>query len=247
MDPYKLDLDANLKNRPVEDSISKMNRHLYSMMMFFELFVSLIFFNRVQGNPGQLLEVLYDPLACGEQFGSEIASTLDGNIVVGMPRCSTGKVIIVDSVTGALLLEISNPSSVDYFGSDVEVMPSGNLLVTASGYNEDGAAYVINATDGTILLTLTEHIDIANNGDFIAATPDNNIIVGAVYESGGTVYLFDGTDGHRAIIHPNAGCEMYSGFICLILHHFLIFLLFFFAFDTCMAACIQMMQNFAFK
>jgi len=168
--------------------------------------------------PGELLLTINNPLSeTDDNFGKSIATTLDGNIVIGMRYNdvddinAAGSVGVFSGTTGELILLIDNPVPElrANFGSDVETTPDGKLLVSApDGYHGLGKVHLFDVTTGELLLSLEDNTEVSNNGDNIAVTPDGNIVIGSVYDDtgagdAGSVYLFNGTSGELLLTIPN--------------------------------------------
>jgi len=171
------------------------------------------------GTDGTLLLTINNPTPeNADNFGRSVAITPNGNIIVGASGDNTGastagSVYLFDGTDGSLLLTINNPTpeSGDYFGYSVAATSDGNIIVGAL-YDKIGIIYDAGSAylfDGTLRGTTSTPLLTINNptpwigdtfGVFVAATSDDNIIVGALRDNTGasrtgSAYLFDGTDG----------------------------------------------------
>jgi len=166
------------------------------------------------GNDGSLLLTINNPApAVGDGFGKSVATTPTGDLLIsaryddtGAPEAGT--VYLFDGNDGSLLLTINNPepAAYDRFGVSVATTPTGDLLIGASyddtGVSNAGTVYLINGTDGSLLLTINNPTPATSDyfGYSVATTNTGNLLVGAFLDNTGagdtgSVYLFDGTDG----------------------------------------------------
>jgi len=118
------------------------------------------------GTTGDFLFTLQNPTpATGDFFGSSLATTPTGNLLVGANFDSTGahgagEAYLFDGTTGGLLFTIPNPTPAinDTFGFSVATTPSGDLLVggvlDSTDANRSGAAYLFDGTTGGLLFTI---------------------------------------------------------------------------------------------
>ncbi len=147
-----------------------------------------------------------------DSFGAFVATTLDGNILVGaydnLGTDNAGAVHLFDGTTGELLLTLNNPTPElnDYFSSSIAATADGNILVGAyrdnTGADSAGSAYlfdpvtcdgadgtiddVCNVADLTIYNPTPEELDVFGGGwRSIAATPDGNFFIGAAFDNTG--------------------------------------------------------------
>jgi len=188
---------------------------------------------------GDLLLTLTNPTPeIGDGFGVSVASTPDGNVIVGAFQDNFGSVYLFDGNTGALLLTINNPTpGFDFFGRSVASTPDGNVIVGAwlddTGAVDAGSAYLFdvstcdNAAGSTPGDNVCEIPELTINnptpeitdefGWSVASTPDGNIIVGAAGDDTGAVdagsaYLFDGTTGALLLTINNPTPELSDHF-----------------------------------
>ncbi len=141
-----------------------------------------------------------------DYFGHSVASTPDGNILVGAFGDKTnadyaGSAYLFDE-NGNLLLTINNPTPEiqDNFGYFVASTPDGNILVGArfddTGATDTGSVYLfdgkLRGITNTPLLTINNPTPDVNDrfGETVASTSDGNILVGTA--NAGSAYLFDG-------------------------------------------------------
>jgi VCBS repeat-containing protein/predicted outer membrane repeat protein len=162
---------------------------------------------------GTLLRTLANPTpATYDYFGFSVA--VSGNtVVVGAYGDDTGAtdagtVYVFDATTGTLLHTLANPTPAieDSFGFSVAV--SGNTVIVGA-YQDDtgatnaGAAYVFDATTGTLLHTLANPTPaIEDSLGFSVAISGNTVVVGAYRDDtgvtySGAAYVFDATTGAR--------------------------------------------------
>jgi hypothetical protein len=161
---------------------------------------------------GKLVKTLANPtLAAGDYFGISVA-VYNNTVIVGADNCDTGATnagaaYIFDATTGNLLHTLANPTPAanDYFGSSVAV--SGNNVVVGAyqddtGATNSGAAYILDATTGNLLRTLTNLTPVANdNFGYSVAISDNTVVIGTPYydttmADSGAAYIFDATTGN---------------------------------------------------
>jgi Bacterial surface protein, Ig-like domain/FlgD Ig-like domain/FG-GAP repeat/K319L-like, PKD domain len=163
------------------------------------------------GSTGALLQTFSNPGGGTDQFGATVAG-LGSNVLIGAPLNSTGAsnsgvAYLFDGSTGALLQTFLNPTPAisDQFGKAVAGF-GNNVLVGAplddnSGRTDTGAAYLFDATTGTLLQTFLNPTP-ANADQFGGAVAgvDNSVFVGAAFDdasatNSGFAYRFDATTG----------------------------------------------------
>lgn len=171
------------------------------------------------GNPITLLNALsgltgltslnlsgVDSLECG-QLGELTASL--GTGVITEPASCLGE--------GEQVFSVANPGAPDsnQFGFSIASTSLGDLVSSAITYNPvtdsfDGRVYLIDGTSGQALLELQNPSPSGSDffGWSVAATPDNDIVVGAWQDhagglTAGAVHLFDGADGSLLKTIPN--------------------------------------------
>ena len=168
------------------------------------------------GYNGNLLLTINNPSpAEDDHFGISIATTPNGDIIVGASGDNTGEpsagiVYIFDGTNGALLLTIPNPTPYpdDKFGSSVASTPNGDIIVGARNdhpANDDfstGTVFLFDSSYGDQLLRINNPDPNEDDkfGARVASTYDNNILVTALWDDtgangSGSVYLFDGATG----------------------------------------------------
>jgi len=120
--------------------------------------------------------------------------------------------------SSAVTLESPNPQNIGWFGLSVAISgttvvvgaPEEDVLVfPIAVFLHAGQAYVIDATSGSLVSTLTSHNAVAN-GEFGAsvAISGMTVVVGAPHETaGGNAYVFDAASGSliRTLPSPNGG------------------------------------------
>ncbi len=174
-------------------------------------------------NTGALLFTLISPnIRANEDFGRLV--TIGGNkaIVSSWQPASgnplAGRVYVFNANTGALILTLISPNAQTDgdFGSSIAI--SGSKIVvgasyeSASGIHDAGHAYVFNAKNGVLLLTLVSP-NAQTDGDFgssIAVSGDR-IVVGATGETvsgdagAGRAYVFNANTGALllTLVSPN--------------------------------------------
>ncbi len=172
----------------------------------------------VHAAPGDQLLTINNPSpATNDQFGWSVATTDNGNLLVGAYEDDTGasdagSAYLFDGTlrgtTSTPLLTINNPTpaSSDHFGISVATTTNGNILVSApfddTGASSAGSAYLFDGTDGSLLLTINNPSPATGDkfGWSVATTDTGDLLVGAHGDNtgasdAGSVYLFDGTDG----------------------------------------------------
>ncbi len=177
------------------------------------------------GLTGQLRLSLPNPTPeAGDQFGSFLASTPDGNIIIGAPTDNTGgsnsgSVYVFDGRTGQLLLSLSSPTPEPdgFFGWGVTSTPNGDIIVSSSGTVR--TVYLFDGRSGQLRFSLTNPTPQTGDGfgGSIASTPTGNIIVGDPSDKtsalfAGSVYLFDGNTGQLLLSLPNPTPEDFENF-----------------------------------
>ena len=160
---------------------------------------------------GSLKLTINNPtLGESDQFGSSVASTNTGDILVGTPSddtgaSDTGSVYLFDGTDGSLLLTINNPTLGvgDKFGGSVASTNTGDILVGAHhndvGAENAGSAYLFDGTDGSLLLTINNPAPTGWDqfGRSVASTNTGDILVGSRNDNtgatgAGSAYLFEG-------------------------------------------------------
>jgi outer membrane protein assembly factor BamB len=145
-------------------------------------------------------------------FGAAL-SLSGGKALIGAPLDGTtgtgsGRAYVFDATTGALLRTLENPTPAanDQFGLTVSL--SGNLALVGAqndgtGAAGAGAAYLFNATTGSLLRTFTDPgpspILLDNFGHAVAVS-GNRALISAIGDdlgatNAGVAYLFDTTTG----------------------------------------------------
>jgi hypothetical protein len=163
------------------------------------------------------------PQAVG-RFGYSVAIS-GTTVVVGAPLqtanalLAAGHAYVFDATDGSLITTLTSPTSqIDgEFGTSVSI--SGTTVVvgapqeTANPLSNAGHAYVFNATDGSLITTLTSPSPQANGRFGISVSiSGTTVVVGAQDEmanalvAAGHAYLFDATDGSliTTLTSPNA-------------------------------------------
>jgi len=175
-----------------------------------------------------------------DHFGISVASTPDGNIIVGSNRDTSetnpGTVYLFDGTldTGlppVLLQTINNPTTegsfID-FGTSVASTPDGNIIVgarndkngsTSGGDQSFGKAHLFDGTTGNLLFPISTPIpaEPANFGTSVVSTPNGDLIISAPRDNTdgtntGSVHLFDGTTGNLLFPIPNPNLQIQSFF-----------------------------------
>ena len=156
------------------------------------------------GTDGSLLLTINNPTPEeNDSFGYSIASTTNGNILIGARSDNTGadragSVYLFNGTNGNLLLTINNPVPEinNYFGQSVVSTINGHVLSSVPSQN---LAYLFNGTDGSMLLTMNNPTPSYNDyfGYSVAGTSNGNMLISAPYDNvgaqySGSVYLFRG-------------------------------------------------------
>lgn len=161
----------------------------------------------VDAAPGDLLFEINNPNPDeNDLFGSSVAMSPDGNILVGAPRdydvaANSGSVSLFNGTTGDLLWTLYSPLHIpgDYFGESIAFDSDGNFLVGAPVGNN---VYLFNGTTNELLLTLDIPGSLRNAyfGSSVAFAPNGSLIVGADgddidMQNAGNVFIFNGDTG----------------------------------------------------
>lgn len=150
------------------------------------------------------------PGAAAKLFGYSVA-IVGGNVLVGAPRDDAGgedagAAYLFDASTGALLRTFQKPTPVagDRFGYSVASL-DGKVVITAplddSAGPDAGAAYLFDASNGTLLTTFLNPTPALDDGfGWSVAMVAGNVLVGAVDDDtgstdAGAAYLFDANTG----------------------------------------------------
>jgi outer membrane protein assembly factor BamB len=153
-------------------------------------------------------------------FGLSVALA-DNLALIGAPQENTfnGAAYLFNTITGTLLQTFSNPTpdNFDNFGDSVALV--GNKVLIGApfdhiGAQRNGAAYLFDATTGTLLQTFLNPTpaDYDRFGDSVALV-GNNVLIGAPedddigIENSGAAYLFDATTGTllQSFFNPTPG------------------------------------------
>ena len=134
---------------------------------------------------------------------------LIGSLGVGLAAA----VVLVSIVAAGTQIDILGPEGSEAFGSEVHVLPTGNILVLDPGYDagavpDVGAVYLYDGDTGALISRLTGsvpgdgtgmYIDVLDNGNFLVGSPnwDNDSVVDA-----GAVTWVDGSSGISGMISP---------------------------------------------
>jgi hypothetical protein len=151
--------------------------------------------------PGDLLLTFHDPIQSADNiFGWSVAG-VGSNVLVGNYGANnyTGAAYLFDGATGALLKTFQEP--VPSFGNEfgTSVAAVGNNVLIGSPWagnpvNDDGAAYLFDATSGSLLQAFQNpHSSASHFGRYVAPS-GNDVLVGAP-SMVGAAYLFDATSG----------------------------------------------------
>ena len=155
---------------------------------------------------GTLLRTITKPLAVsGDYFGSALAFTADGFLIVGAKGADggVGAAYLVDMSDGSIAATIKNPTPAlgDVFGASVAAVGT-NILIGAMGddtaASNAGAAYLFDRS-GNVLTSYFSPKSGTNQyfGNTVASLLDSPV-VGEYYGSrlgirSGSVYVFDAT------------------------------------------------------
>ena len=174
----------------------------------------------------------------GGEFGTSVA--VSGTTVVvgarlesaGTPaQPSAGNAYVFDATDGSLVTTLTSPNAQSNGRFGLSVAVSGTMVVVGApdesagtpAQPEAGHAYVFDATDGSLITTLTSP-NAQANGQFgrSVAVSGTTVVVGAPLESAGTpvqthaghAYVFDATDGSliTTLTSPNAQTIGFFGF-----------------------------------
>src|SRR6266850_919874 len=165
------------------------------------------------------------------RFGQSVAIS-GTTVVVGAPAETgggyllAGHAYIIDTTTDPLTFTLTSPNAEasGAFGQSVAISDT-TVVVGAPGETEGvhtfaGHAYVFDATDGSLLATLTSP-NARTSGDFGAAVAISctTVVVGAhgetagVYGRAGHAYVFDAASGSLLVTltSPNAQSDGFFG------------------------------------
>jgi outer membrane protein assembly factor BamB len=167
------------------------------------------------------------------QFGVSVAiNEGDPIVVVGAPDETAnalpraGHAYVLDTTTG-LIITLTSPNAQILGGFGLSVAVSGTTVVvgapfeTANALVGAGHAYVFDATDGSLITTLTSPIpEIAGQFGNSVSISGTTVVVGAPDETAnallaaGHAYVFDATDGSliTTLTSPNAQGDAEFGF-----------------------------------
>jgi len=179
---------------------------------------------------GALLATLRNPAPSdSDYFGAAVAIS-GTKVVVGAVGEDTGAdnagiAYVFDAVTGTLLRTLNNPDPQysDYFGNSVGI--SGNV-VAVGAYGDDagasgaGAAYVLDATTGAVLQTLTHPTPVESLCfGYSVAISGTTVVVGAYLDDtsaidAGSAYVFDSATGSlvRTLNNPTPAASDWFGY-----------------------------------
>jgi len=160
------------------------------------------------GTTGQLIRSFNEPgPQSGDWFGVSVAAVGSDRIVVGTQKkdagfTDAGAAYLFDANTGALLQTFTNPTTSIWFGAGVGGFGS-NVLV---GSPVSLTAHLFDSGTGALVRTFMSLPP--GTGDFgrSVAAMGSNVLVGAQgAQSGGAVWLFNGSTGAiiRAFVKPS--------------------------------------------
>src|SRR6266850_1115106 len=164
------------------------------------------------------------------RFGQSVAIS-GTTVVVGAPAETgggyllAGHAYIIDTTTDPLTFTLTSPNAEasGAFGQSVAISDTTVVVgapgETASGHSLAGNAYVFDATDGSLLATLTSP-NAQPNGAFGAAVAisGTTVVVGATWETAGVhshaghAYVFDATDGSLLVTLTSPNAESFGSF-----------------------------------
>ncbi|MBN2473708.1 MAG: lamin tail domain-containing protein [Pirellulales bacterium] len=187
------------------------------------------------GTTGELLQTYLSPTPSqNAQFGYSVAAMGD-NVLVGARWDETGTegvgaVYLFDGATGNLLQRFLNPTQRSTgeptdFGRSVAAV-GDHVVIGArwddSGAESAGAAFLFDSATGRLLRTLTSPLPgPGEEFGFCVTAMGNDVLVGARWahsqdgsgsNSGGAVYLFDGTTGHLLQTITNPAPDAWDAF-----------------------------------
>jgi len=174
------------------------------------------------GETGDLLLTINNPTPEPiDIFGSSVATTTTGDLLVGAPfdntgDSSAGSAYLFDGTTGDLLLTINNPEPdiKDRFGHSIVATTTGNLLIGApfdnTGDSKAGSAYLFDGITGELLLKINNPNPASRDyfGFSVATTNTGNLLIGSMHDDigapdSGSAYLFDGETGELLLTINN--------------------------------------------
>jgi len=176
----------------------------------------------IDGTNGSALLEIQNPSPTGsDYFGWSVASTLNGDIIVGawndeVSGIPAGAVYLFSGSTGALLQTFANPSpsADDRYGYSLATTGNGSLIVGAYQEAGGGAVYVYD-DQGTLSQTLTNGSGDTNGefgkaiattsfGDIVIGAPKQDVIVGPItLTDAGAVHLVAELGGTPLLVIDN--------------------------------------------
>jgi WD40 repeat protein len=185
--------------------------------------VSTAGFTTAHGGPLQQQVGIVNPSPDNNDLFGAAISLSNGKALIGAPTDATtgtgsGRAYIYDATSGTLLRTLENPTpgSNDQFGGAVSL--SGNLALVgaqndALGASSSGAAYLFDATSGTLLRTIANPTPaIVDNFGHSVAISGNRALISAIGDdtgasNAGAAYLFDTATGTllRTFLNPTPG------------------------------------------
>ena len=163
---------------------------------------------------GVLLNTFTDPDNEGGNLFGDAVSVSGNNVLVGANAQSNpntgsgaGAVYLFNANTGTLLQTFTEPTPADYDNFGISVSMSGNNVLVGSyftfrgGIDTGGAAYLFNATSGSLLQSFQNPTPESN--DLFGYSVDisgNNVVVGTPSDNtaasqAGAAYLFNANTG----------------------------------------------------
>ncbi|MCA2666585.1 MAG: hypothetical protein IM502_06775, partial [Microcystis sp. M045S2] len=160
---------------------------------------------------GNLLRTFLNPTPATEDYFGNSVAISGNNVLIGARLDNTGAIdagaaYLFDATTGNLLRTFLNPTPAndDRFGGMVAIS-GNNVLIGAigddAGATNAGAAYLFNATTGSLLRTFLNPTPTFNEQfGWSVAISGNNVLIGAIGDdtgatNTGVAYLFNATTG----------------------------------------------------
>jgi hypothetical protein len=151
------------------------------------------------GSTGALLRTFTSPTPEAFDFFSYSVAAVGNNILIGAPLADVpGAAYLFDGSTGDLLQTFLSPTAEvnDFFGWSVAAVGDDVLIGSYgddTGAADAGAAYLFDGSTGALLQTFLSPTPGDNDAfGWSVAAVGNNVLVGAMGDGAGAVYMFEG-------------------------------------------------------
>src|SRR5262249_6779706 len=131
---------------------------------------------------GAVLRTFLDPAPTQYSFYGGVVAVVGNNVAVGAPHQSSGRTVLYDGATGALLHTLSGPGNAGSSGDSLAVTGTSLVIGTLQGHVRLYDADPASPTFGNVLQTFTNPSATSNNQFGLAvATLGSNVLVSARY------------------------------------------------------------------